>query len=215
MVLRVRDSGIGIPPEALPGVFELFVQGTRSLDRSQGGLGMGLTLAKRLVELHGGRIAVASEGQDRGSEFTVRLPLFPAPADAARSGATVPPGPPRRILVVEDHADARDSLCLWLRQWGHEVDEADNGVQGLERILATRPEVALVDIGLPGRDGYDLARAVRGAPGGAQICLIALTGYGQAEDRRRAEEAGFDRHLVKPVDEQQLHAVLASLPRRG
>jgi signal transduction histidine kinase/integral membrane sensor domain MASE1 len=213
-VLRVRDSGIGIPPEALPGVFELFVQGAQSLDRTQGGLGMGLTLAKRLVELHGGRIAVASEGQDRGSEFTVCLPLARVSPDAVQSGAIPSQGPPRRILVVEDHADARDSLCLWLRQWGHEVDEADNGVRGLERILATNPEVALVDIGLPGRDGYDLARTVRGAPGGAQICLIALTGYGQAEDRRRAEEAGFDRHLVKPVDERQLHAVLASLPRR-
>jgi signal transduction histidine kinase/integral membrane sensor domain MASE1 len=213
-VLRVRDSGVGIPPEALSGVFELFVQGAQSLDRAQGGLGMGLTLAKRLVELHGGRIAVASEGQDRGTEFTVRLPLARVPPDGVGSGAIPPQGPPRRILVIEDHADARDSLCLWLRQWGHEVDEADNGVRGLEQILATRPEVALVDIGLPGRDGYDLARTIRGTPAGAQICLIALTGYGQAEDRRRAEEAGFDRHLVKPVDEQQLQAVLASLPRR-
>ncbi len=214
-VLRVRDSGVGIPPKVLPGVFELFVQGAQSLDRSQGGLGMGLTLAKRLVELHGGRIAVASEGQDRGSEFTVRLPLLRVAPEVVRSGTAPSEGPPRRILVIEDHADARDSLCLWLRLWGHEVEEADNGVGGLERLLTTRPEVAFVDIGLPGRDGYDLARSVREAPGGGGICLIALTGYGQAEDRRRAEEAGFDRHLVKPIDEQQLRSVLASLPRRA
>ena len=175
---------------------------------------MGLTLVRRLVELHDGAITASSPGPGGGSEFVVRLPLSSSPPP----GVAVPPaagstGPRRDVLVIEDHDDSRESLCLLLREWGHAVREAEDGVRGLAELLSSPPEVAFVDIGLPGRDGYSLAQAVRTAPGGDRICLVALTGYGQSEDRRRAEEAGFDRHLVKPVDDRQLLELLASLPR--
>jgi signal transduction histidine kinase/integral membrane sensor domain MASE1 len=213
-VLRITDTGIGIPPEVLPQVFDLFVQGRQSLERAEGGLGLGLSLARRLVELHGGRITATSRGRDAGSEFVVRLPLATRPPDVLTATVPAPVGAPRRVLVIEDHRDAREGLSLLLRQWGHEVHEAEDGVQGLERLLALHPDVAFVDIGLPGLDGYSIARAVRAAPAGAGPYLGALTGYGQADDRRRAEEAGFDRHLVKPVEEGQLLSVFGALPRR-
>jgi signal transduction histidine kinase len=214
-VLAVQDTGVGIAPDVLPRVFELFVQGSQSLDRAQGGLGMGLTLAKRLVELHGGRIAVSSEGTGRGSTFAIRLPLVPRWIDPVAGTAPPPLGPPRRVLVIEDHRDARESLCMLLRQWGHDVTEAEDGPRGLERLLGTRPDVALVDVGLPGRDGYSLARAFRSAAGSDAVYLVALTGYGQPEDRQRAHEAGFDAHLVKPVSETDLRDVLRKAPRRS
>jgi len=143
----------------------------------------------------------------------VRLPLLSSPPGLPARATPAPAGPSRRILVIQDHADSRESLCLLLEQWGHGVDEAAGGIRGLERLLATCPDVALVDIGLPGRDGYSVARAARSAAGGERLCLVALTGYGQPEDRRRAEEAGFDTHLVKPIDEERLLDVLAALPR--
>lgn len=210
-VLRVQDTGRGIPPELLPRVFELFVQEPQALDRSRGGLGLGLTLVKRLVELHGGSVSVASAGRDRGSEFTVRLPAatglaeqddgaVPAPATTANRR--------RRILIVEDAADARDSLRLLLELDGHEVETAEDARHGLEKLETFRPDVALIDLGLPGVDGYALARMVRQRPQTSDVRLIAVTGYGQAADQRKTLAAGFDVHLTKPVDPAQLARLL-------
>jgi PAS domain S-box-containing protein len=211
-VVAVRDTGIGMTPEVLAHVFEAFSQADQSLDRSRGGLGLGMALARGLVELHGGSIAATSDGPGRGSEFTVRLPLIPAPApppdgDApdARDGRTL------RVLVVEDNPDGARSLGMLLRLSGHEAALAHNGPAGLETARAFRPEVVLCDIGLPGMDGYAVAKAMRRDPDLAGVYLIALTGYGQEEDRRRAQEAGFDLHLTKPVDFPQLEQMLASL----
>jgi CheY-like chemotaxis protein len=208
----VRDTGRGISPEILARVFDLFVQEPQPLDRTRGGLGLGLALVKRLVELHGGTVAATSEGPDRGSEFTVRLPALSHPAmDAEREGS---PGEPaaaraRRVLIVEDGADARESLRLLLEQGGHLVETAGDGPSGLLALAAFRPEIALIDIGLPGLDGYTLAEAARRQPETRDIRLVALTGYGQSEDRRRALAAGFDLHVTKPVDPATLHDLLA------
>ena len=207
-VLRVRDSGVGIAPEMLPRVFDLFAQGERGPDRGAGGLGLGLTLVRRIAELHGGRVEAASEGPGHGSTFTVSLPAMAAPpaavagpAMAARNGA------PRRVLVVEDNPDAREMLHHLLRLAGHEVLEAADGPGGLEASLRARPDIALIDVGLPGFDGYELARRLR-AEGDSSIYLVALTGYGQPDDRRQAMESGFDAHLVKPVNPDALLAAI-------
>jgi len=208
-VLRVRDTGVGIAPEMLSHVFDLFAQGERGPDRGAGGLGLGLTLVRRITELHGGRVEAASEGTGHGSTFTVRLPALatpPAPAPAA--SATAPSnGRARRILVVEDNTDAREMLRHLLHLAGHDVHEAADGPGGLEAALRLRSDVALVDVGLPGFDGYQLARRVRGSTG-PSIYLVALTGYGQPDDRRQAMEAGFDAHLVKPVNPEALLAAI-------
>jgi signal transduction histidine kinase/CheY-like chemotaxis protein len=208
-VLRVRDTGVGIAREMLSRVFDLFAQGERGPDRGAGGLGLGLTLVRRITELHGGRVEAASEGTGHGSTFTVRLPALatpPAPAPAA--SATAPSnGRARRILVVEDNTDAREMLRHLLHLAGHDVHEAADGPGGLEAALRLRPDVALVDVGLPGFDGYQLARRVRGSTG-PSIYLVALTGYGQPDDRRQAMEAGFDAHLVKPVNPEALLAAI-------
>jgi CheY-like chemotaxis protein len=212
-VIRVKDSGIGIGPDVLPQIFELFAQGPATLARSQGGLGIGLTVVRRLVEMHGGRISAASAGPGKGSEFCVRLPLT---AEQARlSGNLVepdsdPPAPDgRHILVIEDNADNRETLQRLLRLLGHHVDVAADGERGVALAKALHPDVALVDIGLPGLDGYQVAQQVRSAPGGADIMLIALTGYGQPEDRKRALACGFNAHLVKPVDLDRLSLLLS------
>jgi PAS domain S-box-containing protein len=210
-VLRVRDSGSGIAPEILPRIFELFVQAHASLDRAQGGLGLGLALVRRLVELHGGRVAATSPGPGKGSEFIVRLPALAASIETAMTPVAVEPTAPvssRRILLVEDNADVRDGLRLLLEDWGHRVDEAVDGPSGLTQALQGLPDLALIDVGLPGLDGYGVARGIRSAPGGDSIRLVALTGYGQPEDRRRALEAGFDAHLVKPVEPDDLLRLL-------
>jgi two-component system, sensor histidine kinase len=213
-VLRVEDSGIGLPPALLPRVFDLFVQGDRGVERATGGLGIGLTLVRRLVELHGGNVQAASEGVDRGSVFTVRLPLVPAPAAPAPLPAADGPAAARTVLLVEDNEDAREMLRYLLKLSGHEVYEAADGLDGLAAAAAVRPDVAIVDVGLPGLDGYEVARRIRLAPHGDRLTLIALTGYGQPEDRQRALEAGFDHFLVKPVDPEQLQAaVLRSVTR--
>jgi len=210
-VLRVRDTGQGIRTDLLARVFDLFVQEPQSLDRSRGGLGLGLALVKRLVELHGGSVAVWSAGPGQGSEFTVRLPAIPAPlAAGGESGGDTRPAAARsrRVLVVEDSADARQSLRLLLEMAGHEVEACEDGPSGLARLRAFRPDVALIDLGLPGMDGYTVAREARGRPETRAIRLVAVTGYGQAEDRRRALAAGFDLHVTKPVDASMLDDVL-------
>ena len=210
-VLRVRDTGQGIRTDLLARVFDLFVQEPQSLDRSRGGLGLGLALVKRLVELHGGSVAVWSAGPGQGSEFTVRLPAVAAPvAAAAGSEDGTRPGPvrSRRVLVVEDNPDARQSLRMLLEMAGHEVQTSEDGPSGLAKLYAFHPDVALIDLGLPGLDGYALAREVRGRPETRAIRLVAVTGYGQAEDRRRALAAGFDLHVTKPVDMSMLEEML-------
>ncbi len=209
-LLRVADNGIGLSPELAARAFDLFVQGDRDLDRSEGGLGIGLTLVRRLAELHGGTARVHSDGDDTGSEFTVTLPAIEAPAPAARSEEK-PGSASRHILVVEDNADARETLGMLLSMAGHRVDTADDGPSGLAAALAERPDVALVDIGLPRMDGYEMARQLRSTAGEYRPYLVALTGYGLPEDRERALAAGFDAHVVKPVDPALLEQLLAGL----
>jgi CheY-like chemotaxis protein/two-component sensor histidine kinase len=210
-VLTVKDSGVGIPPDAVARIFDLFVQGEGTLDRAQGGLGIGLTLVRRLVELHGGTVRARSDGPGKGSTFTVHLPATEAPASTAPERIPMAPAStsPRRVLIVEDNDDAREMLRVLLTHEGHEVHEAVDGPSGLEAALTLRPDVALLDVGLPGLDGYALARAIRARPQGQQIFLVALTGYGQLEDRQRANEAGFDAHVAKPVDPTGLTLLLA------
>jgi len=211
-VLRVEDTGAGIPADLLPRIFDLFVQGQTDLHRGDAGLGVGLTLVKRLVDLHGGRIEVASDGPGRGSTFTVRFPLTTRPdrpRDPVPAGSSAQAR--RRIVLVEDNADARQMLRHLLETTGHEVHEAEDGHAGLERTLTLRPDAAIIDIGLPGLDGYELARRIRAA-GHIHMVLVAVTGYGQSGDRLRSSEAGFDAHLTKPVDPIALDAVLANLP---
>jgi signal transduction histidine kinase len=213
-VIRVRDTGIGLMPGMLERVFELFTQAERALDRSQGGLGVGLSLVRRLVELHGGRVTAASDGPGSGSEFAVRLPrLADAPAADRpaedRPPAATPAG--RRVLVVDDNADAADSLALLLRVGGHEVRLAYSGPDAVAAAGAFRPHVILLDIGLPGMDGYEVARRLRAGPAAGAV-LAALTGYGQDEDRRRAAAAGFDHHFVKPVPPEAIQDLLAGVP---
>ena len=210
VVLRVSDTGHGIAPALLPRIFDLFVQGTQAPERAQGGLGIGLTLVRRLAELHGGRVEAASAGPDMGSTFTVSFPRLPAPRPAAGT-------PKRRIiptqrtLVVEDNDDAREMLRTLLELDGHTVYEAANGIAGLAAALEHRPDVAIIDIGLPEMDGYEVARKLRASESLKTIRLIALTGYGQAEDARRAHEAGFDLHIVKPIDPERLAEAVATV----
>jgi signal transduction histidine kinase/CheY-like chemotaxis protein len=208
-VLTVRDTGIGIPPEVLPAIFDMFVQANPTVARSEGGLGLGLTIVRRLVELHGGTVAAASAGAQRGAEFTVRLPRIPDATTTPLPLAAPGRSPRARdILIVEDNADFREGLRLLLESWGHRVQEAGTGAHGLDIVRARQPEIVLVDLGLPDIDGYAVARAVRSAPGGDAILLVAVTGYGAASDRRRADDAGFDAHLTKPVSPQELTDVL-------
>jgi signal transduction histidine kinase len=213
-VLTVRDTGAGIDAALLPRVFDLFVQAPEGPQRGSGGLGLGLTLVRRIAELHGGRVEARSDGPGRGSTFVVRLPALAPPAPAPAAPARPEPAARRgRILLIEDNADARELLRISLERAGHEVHEAGDGPAGLDALLRLRPDVALVDVGLPGFDGHELARRARAALDGA-VYLIALTGYGQPEDRRQALAAGFDAHLVKPVDPPVLLATLrASLTR--
>jgi PAS domain S-box-containing protein len=201
--LRVSDTGHGIPSALLPRIFDLFVQGEQAPERAQGGLGIGLTLVRRLVELHGGRVEAASDGEDTGSIFTIAFPRLPAPPATPtppRRRAAVP----QRTLIIEDNDDAREMLRTLLELDGHTVHVAANGIAGLAAALEHRPDVAVVDIGLPEMDGYEVARKLRASESLKAIKLIALTGYGQADDARRAYEAGFDLHVVKPVDPERL-----------
>jgi len=211
-LLTVSDTGVGMEPEILEHAFEPFSQADRTIDRSRGGLGLGLALVKGLVELHGGAVRVHSEGSGRGTEFTVLLPLEPAtlparPADDASRQR----GRPHRILVVEDNRMAARSLEMFLVNQGHAVEVAHSGPAGIEAARRFRPEVVLCDIGLPQLDGYDVARALRAEDELDGVCLIAVTGYGQGVDQRNARVAGFDRHLTKPVNLDELHDILAEL----
>jgi PAS domain S-box-containing protein len=210
-LIRVNDNGVGIAPEALEKIFELFVQGERALDRSEGGLGIGLTLARRLVEVQGGSIVAFSEGPGRGSEFTVRLPVVEAPIARADTDAPRPrnskAGMKLRMLVVDDNRDAAQSLGLLLELWGHEVSIANDGVNALAIAKEWGPEVVLLDLGLPGMTGYEVASKLR--EDYFKGTIIAITGYGTPNDRRRTQLSGFDAHLVKPVNLQELEALLA------
>jgi signal transduction histidine kinase/DNA-binding response OmpR family regulator len=218
-ILRVRDTGVGIPAEMLGNVFDLFTQVDRSLDRSVGGLGIGLTLVRQLVEMHGGSVEARSDGPGKGSEFIVRLPLTAeAPAPPAVPGPAAPPvphGPARRILIIDDNKDAAESLRTLLALAGHEVQVAHDGPAGLAAVETFGPEVVLLDIGLPGMDGYEVCRRLRALPDGQHILLAATTGYDRAEDRGRARAAGFDCHLVKPVDLDELGRWLARSDAAG
>lgn len=212
-VVRVRDTGAGLPPEMLPRVFDLFTQAESTLDRAQGGLGIGLTLVRSLVEMHGGSVQALSAGPGQGSEFVVRLPAL-AGEPEARAGAgpaAAAPVAPRRVLVVDDNADSAESLALLLRLSGHQARTAYNGTSALAAARAFSPQVVLLDIGLPGMDGYEVARRLRAGAGGEKMVLVAQTGYGQEDDHRRSRQAGFDAHLVKPVDPGVLEALLAQL----
>jgi signal transduction histidine kinase len=211
VVLRVRDNGLGLAPDVLPHVFELFTQDRRTLDRSQGGLGIGLTLVKGLVEMHGGSVQALSEGPGKGSEFVVRLPAKVASGpDQGEDDDPVPSAPAvgSRVLIVDDNADSAESLAMLLAVRGHEVRTAPDGPAALDAAEEFRPEAVILDIGLPGMDGYEVARRLRGR-GLANAFLVAVTGYGADEDRLRAEEAGFDAHLVKPADPDTLERLLA------
>jgi CheY-like chemotaxis protein len=197
-------------------VFDLFVQGEQQLDRSRGGLGIGLTLVRRLVQLHGGTVMARSEGEGHGSEFEVRLPLPPQVVASVPVPEPLPGGLKeghrgRRVLLVEDNEDTRDALRDLLTLWGHQVEVAQDGFQGVARFPEVRPEVALVDLGLPGMDGFQVARRIRESEGGQKVFLVALTGYG-GEHGQQAVEAGFDLHLVKPVAPAALERLLERLP---
>jgi signal transduction histidine kinase/ActR/RegA family two-component response regulator len=209
VAIRVRDTGIGIAPEMLPRVFDLFAQGDVAMDRAQGGLGIGLTLVKQLVTMHGGRVEARSEGLGHGSEFEISLPMVDDPAeDKPMEGPSSARGS-SRILIVEDNADAAESMQMLLELLGHQVRVAADGFIALDILAENRFDVILVDIGLPAMDGYTLAGHIRALPNAKDIRLVALTGYGLDEDRQRALAAGFDHHLVKPVDIDRLQALIA------
>jgi PAS domain S-box-containing protein len=217
VVVTVNDNGAGIPPDKLDSIFDMFMQVDRTSDRSQGGLGIGLTLVKRLTEMHGGSIEARSAGEGQGSEFIVRLPILNRPAAATKTGADVETNkqPQRRVLVVDDNRDSADSLAMLLEITGNKTYLAHDGVEAVEAIEKHRPEVVLLDIGLPGLDGHEVCRRVREQPWGKNIVVIALTGWGQEDDRRRSEEAGFNGHLVKPVDYDKLLELLATVTPNG
>jgi PAS domain S-box-containing protein len=212
-VVTVRDNGIGIPPDKLHSIFDMFTQIDQSVERSQGGLGIGLTLVKRLVRMHGGAIEARSAGKGLGSEFVVRLPIMIDGQEAAVPVQTVAEEhmPTRRILVVDDNQDSATSLAMLLQITGHETYMAHDGATAFEAAEKHRPDVILLDIGLPTLNGYEVCRRLRNQPSGKRTVIIALTGWGQEEDRRKSREAGFDGHLVKPVDYAALMTLLGSL----
>jgi len=213
-VLRVRDNGVGIPDTLLPYVFDLFTQSERTLDRSQGGLGIGLTLVRNLVELHGGRIEAKSAGPGKGAEFTVYLPcVLGSAADMVPEidGKVAKPATGTRILVVDDNIDVAESMSVLLELEGHQVQTVYTAHDALEAARNFQPDVVLLDIGLPGMDGYEVAKRLRAFPETCKVLIIALTGYGREEDRARSKAAGFDQHLVKPVEPEVLNKLIATL----
>jgi CheY-like chemotaxis protein len=214
--ITVRDNGIGIPAELLPTVFELFTQLERPSARAHGGLGIGLALVRKLVELHEGTVSAQSDGPGCGSLFTVRLPLAQSALPASTNGEVgegdVVAGAGRRILIVDDNRDALESLATLMQMAGHTTRGAADGEAALAVAAEWRPQVVLLDLGLPRVDGYEVGRRIRAEPWGREILLIALTGWGQEQDRRRSREAGFDSHLVKPLDLARLSELLEGLP---
>jgi len=216
-ILRVRDNGIGIPESMLDQVFELFSQVTPSFAQSRGGLGIGLSLVRALVQMHGGTVTAHSEGPGRGSEFVVKLPLreFQSASRSDLPDEVKPAGTtgrtPLRLLIVDDNADSVDALGMWLRIEGHEVEIAYTGEQALIVALARHPDAIVLDLALPGLNGYDVARRLRGEPGFERVCFIAMTGFGTYADRERARQAGFDHHLVKPIDYEVFSKLLSDV----
>jgi CheY-like chemotaxis protein len=216
-VVSVKDTGIGLAPESLERIFDMFVQVDRSLERTQAGLGVGLTLSRRLVELHEGRVDVASAGKGQGTEFTVRLPASRTRFEEVRvrDGSDPNEGRGKRVLLADDNADFVDSLGHILSARGHDVRIAYDGAEALAAAAEFRPEIAFVDIGMPKVHGYEVARRLRAEPTTARCMLVAVTGWGQENDRARAREAGFDRHLTKPVDPSEIEAILEGGERAG
>jgi two-component system CheB/CheR fusion protein len=210
LVVGVKDDGPGLTKDLRNHAFDLFMQGPQTRARARGGLGIGLTLVRRLVELHGGSVEALSEGPGKGTEFVVRLPRrLPAVADGATPTAPIAAdGPRRRILVVDDNVDAAEALGELLRDYGHEVATAHDGAQALDNARLHRPEIILLDIGMPDMDGYEVAKRIRGELGLADALLVALSGYGEDRHRRLAREAGFDQHITKPVDASKLEELL-------
>jgi CheY-like chemotaxis protein len=216
-VVRVRDNGIGVAPEMLPKVFDLFVQADSTVGRTEGGLGIGLTLAARLVEMHGGSLQAFSSGIGSGSEFVLELPLASEKALGIAPAAKVTSASPksRRILVVDDHRDAAESLGLLLRLQGHEVREEYEGTKAHSAAIDFHAEVILLDIGLPGLNGYEIAKQMRLDPRLKCVHLVALSGYGSEQHRQQCEAVGFDRMLVKPVELGSLEKILAAIPAQS
>jgi signal transduction histidine kinase/ActR/RegA family two-component response regulator len=215
-VIRIEDDGVGIAAERISTIFELFAQAENAIGRSQGGMGIGLALVRNLVELHGGTVEAKSEGVGKGSTFTIRLPLAAAPQKEERRLAprdVAQSSPPRRIVIVEDNTDVRELLLLRLKRLGHDVRAVGDGVTGVETIVESKPHMALIDIGLPRLDGYQVATQVRSELG-PDVVLIAVSGFGQPEDKRKAAEAGFDDHLTKPADVQDIESLLARFPMK-
>jgi CheY-like chemotaxis protein len=216
VVFSVRDYGIGIDPKHLPRLFEMFSQLTPALERSQGGLGLGLALVRGLVELHGGSVEARSAGAGQGSEFIVRLPVADAPVEeksnVVDTGMADVGAPRRRILYVEDNRDTAATMTMILKEMGHEVATTFDGLQALEIAKNFRPEIVLLDIGLPNMNGYDVARRLRAQAIGQQLTLIALSGWGQDDDKKRALTSGFNLHLTKPIKAAELKKLLATLP---
>jgi len=212
VVMRVRDNGVGIAPELLPKVFNLFMRGERGLDRMQGGLGVGLTLVRKLVQRHGGRVEALSQGPGQGSEFIVHLPVPARPQgrEQPEPAKEEPAKKPMRVLIVDNSLDAVHSLAILLQDWGYKVREAYDGATGLKEAEAWRPNVVVLDIGMPGMDGYEVARRLRQDHAESMV-LVALTGFGEDEDRRLAREAGFDFHLLKPVLPDDLRELLSAV----
>ena len=223
VMVKVRDTGLGIPADMLPKVFEIFTQVDRSLERSHGGLGIGLTLVKQLVEMHGGSVEAHSDGPGKGSEFIVRLPLWKDEGGRLKvesgtdppDSSLLPHSSSLKVLVVDDNKDAASSLAMMLKIMGNEVRTAHDGLEGVETAAAFRPDMILMDIGMPKLNGYDACRRIREQPWAKNVVLVALTGWGQEEDRRRSSEAGFNVHLVKPVDLDALRKLLASREAPG
>jgi CheY-like chemotaxis protein len=215
-LIRVTDDGVGIASERINGIFELFAQAENAIGRAQGGMGIGLALVRNLVELHGGTVTAQSDGLGKGSEFVVRLPL--AGMDQITEMPVQAKHEPhigqRRIVIIEDNPDVRDLLGLKLRRLGHAVDAVADGRDGVQKIVDARPDMALIDIGLPGIDGYQVAQQVRSRMGDV-VVLVAVSGFGQPEDKRKAIEAGFDDHLTKPADVGDIENILARFPPRN
>ena len=215
VLVAVKDNGAGIPQDKLDSIFDMFMQVDRTSEQSQAGLGIGLTLVKRLTEMHGGSIEARSDGAGQGSEFVVRLPILSKPALLSQPDTAVESSPERRILIVDDNRDSADSLSMLLEITGNKTYMAHDGIEALEAIEKYRPEVVLLDIGLPRLDGHEVCRRIREKSWGKDIVIIALTGWGQEDDRRKSEEAGFNGHLVKPVDYDELLELLSSLTTRS